>query len=145
MAFSSCRRLSEVKEPALDVFLLVGAESDDVRLGTMGGKSMVRWSPGSEPSACDRFLPRRGIGSKYEVRSLPFESCVKGGYRDDEPTLWLRFDLVLLLADRSDGDSLADLIEDRRCGITTTGMPPFLITSLRAFRLEMEFVVLTEA
>jgi hypothetical protein len=57
--------------------------------------------------------------------------------RGAEPKLWLRFDL-LLLVERSDG-SLLDLLDDRRSGMTTTGIAPVLSIALRAFLLEMEF------
>jgi hypothetical protein len=60
-----------------------------------------------------------------------------------EPRLWLRFDL-LLLVDRSEG-SLLDLLDDRRSGMTTTGMPPLFSIARRAFRLEMELCVDVEA
>ncbi len=43
-----------------------------------------------------------------------------------------------LLVDRKDGVLLLDPTEDRRSGMTTTGMPPLFHTERRAFRLEME-------
>lgn len=47
--------------------------------------------------------------------------------------------VLLLLVDRSDGGR--DLLEERRSGTITTGIPPLLITSLRD--LPLDDVVLT--
>jgi hypothetical protein len=60
-----------------------------------------------------------------------------------EPKLWLRLDRRLLV-DLNDG-SLLDLVDDRRSGMTTTGMPPFFWISRRALRLEMELWVVLES
>ena len=130
-------KLSAVSEPVLDTFRLVGADSDDDRVGMTGAKSIVRSSPARDPSDSDSALLRRVRLSKCGTFSLLLDGWEVG----TELTLW---DLRLLV-DRKDGDLLLDLTEDRRSGITTTGTPPLFHTERRAFRLEMELFVAAEA
>ena len=58
---------------------------------------------------------------------MNFDDCDSGA----EPRELLLFDLRLLV-DLRDG-AFDDFEEERRAGITTTGMPPLLITSRRDF------------
>jgi len=102
-----------------------------------GGKSIVRSSPGREPSDSENALPRREGLSKIGTCSLLLEGCEVGAE--------LRLRLLLLLVDRKEGDLLLDLTEERRSGITTTGTAPAFQTERRAFRLEIELLVAVEA
>lgn len=58
--------------------------------------------------------------------------------------LWLRLECWLLL-DGTERSWLVDLVDEWRSGTTTTGIAPFLITSFRALRLEIEFAVELDA
>lgn len=125
-------RLVDTTEPDLEPFLLVGAERDDRLTGMLGGKSMVR-TEWFEPPDSDIALFRVGP-SKYPG-SLNFDECESGA---DVREL-LRF-VCRLLVERRDG-GLEDFEEDRRSGITTTGIPPLLIISRRDLLVDFVLVV----
>ena len=79
----------------------------------MGGKSIVR----TEPADSDNVRPLvTGALSKYPG-SLNLDECDSGA----EPSEALRF-VLLLLIDLSEG-GLEDLVDERRSGIMTTGIP----------------------
>src|ERR1700710_2210067 len=116
-------RLSAVKEPARDAFRLVGAERDDRLVGMFGRKSIVRTEcPDSADSDRVRLWPE--VVSKYPV-SLNFEGWGNGAELTDM-LLFVR----RLLVDLREG-AFEDFVDDRRSGITTTGMPPLFNISRR--------------
>lgn len=118
-----------MSDPALEVFLLVGAERDDRLAGIFGGKSMVR-TECPEPPDSDIVLFRFGRPSKYPG-SLNLDDWDNGA----EVRELLRLVLRLLLVDLRDG-GFEDLEGERLSGMTTTGIPPLLKTSRRDFPLE---------
>jgi hypothetical protein len=127
-------KLSAVREPALEVLRLVGAESEDLLAGIVGGKSIVRTESSPEPAGSDSVLFRGGRVSKYPG-SLNFEEFESGAELRDMLRLVFR-----LLVDLKDG-AFDDLVDEWRSGITTTGIPPLFKTSRRAFLLEVLLTV----
>jgi hypothetical protein len=93
-----------------------------------GGKSIVR-TECPEPSDSDIVRFRGGRVSKYPG-SLNLDDWDNGAEFRDMLRLVLR-----LLVDLSDG-GLEDLVDDRRSGITTTGIAPLFKTSRRDLLLE---------
>jgi hypothetical protein len=105
------RRLSEVRDAVLELFLLVGADKEELRAGT-GGRPKVEpfvslFSGKGRKSNTTR-LPR----PEMSTEPLPWAGAVVG--RRLESCERVRDWFLLLEAE--------DFREDRRSGITTTGM-----------------------
>ena len=88
--------LSEVKEPAREpareVLRLVGADREDERAGTVGGKSIVRWS---EPSDSEKARLRRDCRGKIGPTSFTSLGVDPSRGMEMELTLGVWFERLL--------------------------------------------------
>jgi hypothetical protein len=127
------RRDSAVRELVRETLRLVGADREERRVGMVGGKSMVSWEP-EEVMESDILRCRIVGGSKWPGILDPAE-WERGAEWREAVFLDRR-----LLVDLKDG-ACADFIDDRRSGITMTGILPSARIFLRDFVLDVVLAV----